>query len=60
MTFSSASSALAIDGVNYSLVSTLPELVAAINANASGAYALGHNYVEGRWKISQCRNNESL
>jgi hypothetical protein len=44
VTFANPSSALAIDGTSYTLVTTLPALASAIAANPSGAYALANSY----------------
>ena len=46
--FSGVSNPLSINGLQYALVATLPELAAAIAANTDGAYALSQDYNAGR------------
>jgi hypothetical protein len=55
ITFPSTSNNLVINGLQYSLVATLPELVTAIKANASGNYALSQDYDatgDGKYRIA--------
>ncbi|HTT82457.1 MAG TPA: GLUG motif-containing protein [Rhizomicrobium sp.] len=44
VSFLDLSSALVINGASYTLVTSLPSLAAAVNANPGGAYALANSY----------------
>jgi hypothetical protein len=48
LTFANLSSSLAINGVNYSLVSNIGALATAITVDAGGAFALANNYDASR------------